>query len=78
MATWHQQKAAVNLYSEDKWTVVTDPPNQMRFLQTFETALGAREFIENLTKHQPEQAAFSYILPPANAQRVLQEESGDE
>ena len=74
MATWHQQRSGVKLYSEGKWTVVTDPPNQMRFLQTFETALGAREFIQMLEKNQPEQAAFSYILPPPGLLRGANEE----
>lgn len=74
MATWHQQRAAVKLYKEDKWVVVTDPPNKLRTLMTFETALGAREYIENLTKHYPDEAAFSYILPPENAYKEVRDE----
>jgi hypothetical protein len=67
MATWHQQQRPVRLYHDEKWTVLTDPPRGLTVSSLFNSEAEAAQFIESLKKHQPEQAAHSYILPPANS-----------
>lgn len=66
MATWHQNKASAQLYHEDKWTVVLDPPNKMRFVARLKSEQLCNEWIERLRQYAPEDAENCYILPPAN------------
>ncbi len=65
MATWHQQKNAVPLYHETQWTVVIDPPNQMRGLMRFSSQELADMYMRNLQEHNPGAARGSYVLKPA-------------
>lgn len=68
MATWHQMKApAVPLFHATEWTVVIDPPNQMRALMRFETSALAKVYMRGLKANNPGAAAHSYILKPARS-----------
>lgn len=67
MATWHQhQRKAVKLAHPTEWTVVTDPPNDLRTLCSWTTEAAAHAYIERLRQHHPREAAHSYVLPPDN------------
>jgi len=70
MATWHQLNApAVPLYHATEWTVVIDPPNEMRALMTFKTKALADVYRRNLKANNPRIYPHSYILKPAKATR---------
>ena len=64
MATWHQQRRPVKLYHATQWTVVIDPPNQMRALMCFSTRELAAVYMRGLKANNPGAAAHSYILEP--------------
>ena len=62
MATWHQQQRPVKLYHATQWTVIIDPPNQMRACMLF----GSRELAEVYMRGlKAGVAEHSYILKPA-------------
>lgn len=64
MATWHQNQRPVKLYHATQWTVIIDPPNQMRACMTFSTRDLAEVYMRNLKANNPGAAAHSYILKP--------------
>lgn len=66
MATWHQSKYPVKLYHDTEWTVVIDPPNQMRALMTFSSRALAEVYLRNLQANNPAAYAHAYILKPAH------------
>ena len=63
MSTWHQDQARTKLYHQTDWTVVSNPPNQMRTLSTFSTEAAARVA---LAKWKEAGQEYLYLLPPAN------------
>lgn len=65
MATWHQLQRPVKLYHPTQWTVVIDPPHQMRALMHFTTLELAKVYKRNLEGNNPAANAHSYILKPA-------------
>lgn len=65
MATWHQERAPVKLYHEMEWTVVIDPPNQMRALYRTSTRELAEVYLRGLKANNPGVARFAYVLKPA-------------
>lgn len=67
MSTWHQDQAhnQIPLFHATKWTVVIDPPNQMRALVRFSTKALADVYMRGLKANNPGAAAHSYILKPA-------------
>jgi hypothetical protein len=65
MATWHQLQVKTVLFHATDWTVVIDPPNQMRALMRFSTKALADVYMRNLKANNPGAAAHSYILKPA-------------
>jgi len=65
MATWHQQQSKVRLFHPTQWTVVIDPPNQMRALYCTSTKALAEVYLRGLKANNPSAAAHSYILKPA-------------
>jgi hypothetical protein len=67
MATWHQQQRPVRLYHATQWTVVIDPPNQMRALITFSTKALAEVYMRGLQHNNPSVAKHSYILKPSKS-----------
>ena len=71
MATWHQQQRPVKLTHATKWTVVIDPPHQMRALMTFDTAALADVYMRNLKANNPQAALHSYVLKPYSKTSVL-------
>jgi hypothetical protein len=76
MATWHQQQAekrgAIRLYHPTQWTVVIDPPNQMRALMRFTSRDLAEVYMRNLKDNNPGAYAHSYILKPTIAKGLGQ------
>jgi len=62
MATWHQQRAGRVLTPAGKYTVVTDPPNQLRTHMVFGTMEEAQTYLVNLSKNQPDKHQYSYII----------------
>lgn len=67
MATWHQAKNPVQLWHPKEWTVVIDPPNQMRALVRFTSKNLADVYMRNLKHNNPNAAEHSYILKPVKA-----------
>jgi hypothetical protein len=68
MATWHQLKAApVPLFHATDWTVVIDPPNQMRALMRFSSKALADVYMRNLKANNPGAYPHSYVLKPAKS-----------
>lgn len=66
MATWHQQQVkGVRLYHPTQWTVVIDPPNEMRALYLTSTKELAEVYLRGLRENNPHAAKFAYILKPA-------------
>ena len=65
MSTWHQDQHPVKLYHDTQWTVVIDPPNQMRALMTFSTSELAKVYMRNLKANNPGVYPHAYILKPA-------------
>lgn len=57
MATWHQLRRPVTLYHETKWTVVVDPPNQLRTLMLFDHEQQANDYART--------QQHAYVLRPA-------------
>lgn len=68
MSTWHQANKRVRLFHETKWTVVIDPPNQIRTLMLFETKALAEVYMRGLKANNPGAAAHSYVLKPSKVQ----------
>lgn len=65
MATWHQQqRGPVTLWHPTEWTVVIDPPNQMRALVRFSSKNLAEVYMRNLKDNNPGVHQHSYILKP--------------
>ncbi|MCG3778271.1 MAG: hypothetical protein JW388_0984 [Nitrospira sp.] len=65
MSTWHQDQAThrafiakkpLKFWHDTKWTVVIDPPNDMRCMARFATEEKAKEY--------QAKCPHSYILPP--------------
>lgn len=69
MATWHQQQRPTQLWHATEWTVVIDPPNQMRGLYRTSTKDLADVYMRGLKANNPGAAQHAYILPPANARK---------
>lgn len=72
MSTWHQDKAsregrAAPLFHATEWTVVIDPPHQMRALMRFSSKNLADVYMRNLKHNNPGAAAHAYILRPSRA-----------
>jgi len=65
MATWHQQQASTPLFHSTKWTVVIDPPNQMRALVLCDSKALADVYMRGLKANNPNAAQHSYILKPS-------------
>jgi hypothetical protein len=66
MATWHQLQAkGVKLYHETDWTVVIDPPHQLRALYRTSSKQLAEVYLRNLKANNPGAAQHAYILKPA-------------
>jgi hypothetical protein len=65
MATWHQEQHPIRLYHETDWTVVIDPPGQMRSLYRTDSKALAAVYLRNLKANNPGAAQHAYILPPA-------------
>lgn len=63
MATWHQQKAfrrnPIRFDHDTEWSVVIDPPNQMRAIVRFSDKAMASAYADKV--------AHSFILPPRSA-----------
>jgi hypothetical protein len=64
MSTWHQDQRPVQLWHTTEWTVVIDPPNQMRALVRFTSRQLAEAYMRNLKENNPGAHAHSYILKP--------------
>lgn len=62
MATWHQNQNPVPLYHETDWTIVSDPPGDMRCLIRFSTKEAAEERLDTWKKNGSGQ--HCYILAP--------------
>jgi len=67
MSTWHQDQRPVRLRHPTQWTVVIDPPHQVRALVTFRTKALADVYMRNLKENNPSAYAHSYILRPGGA-----------
>ncbi len=69
MATWHQQQAdkrnPTTFFHAIEWTVVIDPPNQMRALVRFSSKNLAEVYMRGLKENNPGAHQHSYILRPA-------------
>lgn len=66
MATWHQLQHPTRLFHDTQWTVVIDPPNEMRTLMTFPTRALADVYMRSLKANNPRVYPHSYILKPAH------------
>lgn len=66
MATWHQMQRPVKLYHETQWSVVIDPPHQMRAVMTFSTKELAAVYMRNLAANNPGAHKHAYMLKPAS------------
>jgi len=68
MSTWHQDQAqkrhTTRFDHPTEWTVVIDPPNQMRALVRQSSKNLADVYMRNLKDNNPGAHAHSYILPP--------------
>jgi hypothetical protein len=65
MATWHQSRRRVRLYHDTAWTVVIDPPNELRCLMLFNTEHEATRHAESFNaKHSGDTA---YVLVPVGS-----------
>jgi hypothetical protein len=67
MATWHQMQHPVKLYHATEWTVVIDPPHQMRALMLFSSKALAEVYMRNLADNNPGAHKHSYIVRPTSA-----------
>jgi len=69
MATWHQmqadKRAPSPLWHNTEWTVVIDPPNDMRALVRFSTKALADAYMRGLKDNNPRAFRHSCILKPA-------------
>jgi len=65
MATWHQSKAKTKLYDPNRWAVVIDPPNEMRWMYLASTQELAEKYMRDLKENNPAAYRFAYILKPA-------------
>ncbi len=66
MATWHQLQRPCTLHHATQWTVVIDPPGEMRALMTFRTKALADVYIRNLGANNPRVAPHAFVVQPAN------------
>jgi hypothetical protein len=64
MATWHQLKAKTPLYHPTQWTVVIDPPNDLRWMYLASTRELAEVYMRNLKANNPQAYKFAFILKP--------------
>jgi hypothetical protein len=66
MSTWHQKKAGpVELRGDKGWTVVSDPPNQLKTSMTgFSSRAEAQEYIERCETFREASSRHMYILAP--------------
>ena len=67
MSTWHQDQRPTRLWHETQWTVVIDPPNQMRALYRTSTKQLAEVYMRGLKANNPGAYSHAYILKPAKA-----------
>lgn len=67
MATWHQQRSPIRYWHETQWTVLIDPPNQGASLYRTATETGAREYLDNLRRSNPDEARHAIVIRPASA-----------
>ena len=65
MATWHQRRNPARLFDETRWTLVTDPPNELTTLFRADQKSECEQHLEGLRESFPHLARHSYILPPA-------------
>lgn len=65
MATWHQEQRPTHLWHATEWTVVIDPPGEMRALERFTSKALAEVYMRGLKANNPHLAKHSYILRPA-------------
>jgi len=67
MATWHQQQAQrrnpTPLWDKVRWNLVTDPPNEMTTIMSFETKEAAEDTLAKWKANG--RGDHSYILPPS-------------
>lgn len=61
MATWHQNKANRPLWHPTKWTVIIDPPNQLRTGVLCDTRQSAESV---LAQHKARGEKHVYIIDP--------------
>ncbi len=65
MATWHQNKALYEskgqLWHETKWSLVVDPPNDMRTITLYDTEA---EAMRDMAKYK-----HCYVLRPGPARK---------
>lgn len=61
MATWHQNRARTPLWHDTQWTVVSDPPNDLRTITRCDTQAQAEEYLARIKPREP----HSYIIRPA-------------
>ncbi len=64
MSTWHQDQVSGRLWHPTKWTVVIDPPNEMRALMTFATRALADVYMRGLKANNPRAWQHAYVLKP--------------
>jgi hypothetical protein len=64
MSTWHQDRHPVRLFHETQWTVVIDPPHNMRSLYRTSTRELAECYMRGLRDNNPHIAEHAYILKP--------------
>lgn len=64
MATWHQLKRPAKLFHDTQWTVLIDPPGEMRALMTFTTKALAEVYMRNLAANNPRAHKHALILKP--------------
>jgi hypothetical protein len=64
MSTWHQDKAKTQLWHATEWTVVIDPPHQLRAIYRTSSKALADVYLRGLRENNPGAAAHAYILPP--------------
>ena len=65
MATWHQLKSKAPLFHATQWTVLIDPPNEMRACMLFPDRELAEKYIRDARGNGSRYAAFMSILKPA-------------
>jgi len=64
MSTWHQDQVSVRLWHPTQWTVVIDPPGEMRACMRFATRALADVYMRNLKSNNLRAWQHSYVLKP--------------